>query len=43
MDIKQSETLTREGARDDDDERHICPLQEAQNQLQNVEIYLVLE
>lgn len=27
MDINQSDTLTREGARDDDDERHICPLQ----------------
>lgn len=27
MDIDQSDTLTREGARDEEDERHICPLQ----------------
>ena len=27
MDINPSDTLQRESARDDDDERHICPLQ----------------
>ena len=27
MDIKQSDTLTRKGAREDKDEKHICPLQ----------------
>ena len=27
MDIKQSDTLNRKGAREDEDEKHICPLQ----------------
>ena len=27
MDIDQSDTLSREGAKEEDDERHICPLQ----------------
>lgn len=27
MDIKQSDTLNRKGSRDDEDEKHICPLQ----------------
>lgn len=27
MDIDQSDTLTRDGAREHDDERHVCPLQ----------------